>query len=345
MIFVFDIDQLSTPISQDFPTGHDLRHGGGTGLYFRLKDLRSAARAEDRNLEPGQRLSPDWAEIGRLALAALEKETRDIEILAWLAEAELRLHGFKGLGRAFALIARLVEQDFDGLYSIEGDVTDKVAPISGLNGVNGEGALIKPLRLVPLVPGHAFLNLSLWDFQLAQRPTETERRTALSEAVNAAGRDRMRAHLADIKECIAAFAAMTAAFDARCGSAAPSSTMIRSVLEEARLAIMNIGGLENEEAAAAAAAEGEGEEGNETPAERGSASGPIRSRQQALERLSEIAEYFRRQEPHSPLSAALDTAVARGRMGFTELLAELVSDEDARRRILITAGIRPEKNG
>ena len=341
---MFDIDKLSTPISAEFPTGHDLRRGGGTGLYFRLKDLRSSARAEDRNIEPGQRLSADWGEIGRMALAALEKETRDIEVLAWLAEAELRLHGLKGLGRAFALIARLVEADFDGLYSIEGDIADKVAPISGLNGVNGEGALIKPLRLAPLVPGHAFLNFSLWDFQLAQRPNEAERRASLEEAAAAAGRAGMRAHLADVKECIRAFAAMTAAFDARCGAAAPASTMIRNVLEEARLAVMNIGGLEHDEPDVSLEA-GAQEAGPEEATGRTSASGPLRSRQQALERLGEVAEYFRRHEPHSPLAAALDTAVVRGRMSFTELLAELVLDENARRTILVSAGIRPEKNG
>ena len=341
---MFDIDQLSTPISEEFPTGHDLRLGGDTGLYFRLKDLRSSARAEDRNIEPGQRLSADWAEIEKLALAALEKETRDIEILAWLAEAELRLHGFKGLGRTFALIARLVEADFDGLYSIEGDIDDKVAPISGLNGVNSEGALIKPLRFAPLVPGQAFLNFGLWEFQLAQRPNETERRARLEEVATAAGRAGMRAHLADVKECIRAFAAMTAAFDSRCGAAAPASTMIRSVLEEARLAVMNIGGLEHDEPEALPEAESEVAAVAEVGA-KGLSAGPIRSRQQALERLSEIAEYFRRHEPHSPLAAALDTAVLRGRMSFTELLAELVVDDNARHSILVTAGIRPEKNG
>ena len=56
---------------------------------------------------------------------------------------------------------------------------------------------------------------------------------------------------------------------------------------------------------------------------------------------TEIANFFRRTEPHSPLSYTLDEAVRRGRMTWPELLAEVVADMDARNSILTTLGIRP----
>ena len=67
------------------------------------------------------------------------------------------------------------------------------------------------------------------------------------------------------------------------------------------------------------------------------------SREDALRALGEIANFFRRTEPHSPLSYTLDEAVRRGRMTWPELLAEVVADMDARNSILTTLGIRPPR--
>ena len=345
---MLDIDKLSAPISADFPSGHDLRAGDRAPVYFRLKDLRSAARADElnglRNIEPDQpfRLSPVWSEVRTLALDVLEHQTHDLEILAWLTEAELRLDGFTGLGSCFALIGRLVQEHFESLHSIDGDsLADRVAPIAGLNGLNGEGALIQPIRLSPLVPGRRYFACGLWDFQLAQRPTEGDRRKALAEAVAEAGLPAMRAHLADVDACIAAFRGMTAALDARCGAEAPASSAIGRVLDEARLAIINLAGLERE--MANAASDPDSSEGHENA---GAATKPvrlgeIRSREDAFICLTAVADYFRRNEPQSPLSDAIDTIVLRGRMDFAELLAEIVQDEHTRRGILISAGIKP----
>ena len=69
--------------------------------------------------------------------------------------------------------------------------------------------------------------------------------------------------------------------------------------------------------------------------------GQLASREDALRALGEIANFFRRSEPHSPLSYTLDEAVRRGRMTWPELLAEVVADTDTRNTILNTLGIRP----
>ena len=69
--------------------------------------------------------------------------------------------------------------------------------------------------------------------------------------------------------------------------------------------------------------------------------GQAASREDALRALGQIANFFRRTEPHSPLSYTLDEAVRRGRMTWPELLAEVVADTDTRNTILTTLGIRP----
>jgi type VI secretion system protein ImpA len=340
-----DIELLSAPISSVSPAGEDIRMGSKVELYYRLKDARSLARNEERSQAPGEpfRLSPAWGDVRSLAIELLEGTTSDIEILAWLAEAELRLNGFAGLAQVFDLGTALVEDRFDALHSIDGDtLADKVAPLSGLNGVGGEGTLIQPIRLSPVIPERGFFQSSLWDFQLAQRSGEEARRKELKDAAIEAGPAAMRRHLEAITRALQSFNALTAALDTRCGPEAPASSAIRSVLDEARLAVINLGGLEREVATESGVADKvpEAAEAAGTPAQAQGA-GPIRSREDAFDRLLDVADYFRRTEPQSPVAGALDTIVARGRMDFTALLAELVQDEQTRRNILISAGIRP----
>jgi len=69
--------------------------------------------------------------------------------------------------------------------------------------------------------------------------------------------------------------------------------------------------------------------------------GEIASRDDALRLLEEVARWFRRTEPHSPLSYTIEDAVRRGRMTLPELLAELMPDESSRSSFLIPLGIRP----
>lgn len=346
----FDIQDLAEPIAENSPAGEDVRVGGRVELYYRLKDARSAARADERNIDPGEpfRLSLAWADVRSIALEILQSLSKDIEVLAWLCEAELRLDGFPGLRRCFALGTRLVRENFDALHSIDGDgIEDKVSPLAGLNGVGGEGTLIQPLRLSPLVPGGTFFRHSLWDFQMAQRPGEAGRLKSLQDAAAEAGSAAMRAHLDEVSGCLSSFTDLCDALDEACGAQAPASSNIRAVLEEARLAIINVAGLREEAPLTGTASGTPSPEGSPAAptSERAAGNGPIRSREEAFERLQEVARYFRLAEPQSPVADAIETVVERGRLNFAKLLAELVEDEHTRRNILIAAGIRPESGG
>jgi type VI secretion system protein ImpA len=71
------------------------------------------------------------------------------------------------------------------------------------------------------------------------------------------------------------------------------------------------------------------------------ASGTVSGRDDALRILLQVAEYFKRFEPHSPISTSLEEIVRRARMPFAELLAELLPDVTAWRSALTSAGIKP----
>jgi type VI secretion system protein ImpA len=75
------------------------------------------------------------------------------------------------------------------------------------------------------------------------------------------------------------------------------------------------------------------------------AAGRILDRRAAFRLLEELAAFFRRTEPHSPIAYAIENLVRRGRMSFPELIEELIVDDSARRTYFINAGIQPPPDG
>ena len=287
-------------------------------------------------------------------LHLLTSVTRDLEVLAWLAEANLRLEGISGLRDVYKATASILNNHWDEVHSIDGDdLEEKVAPLSGLNGIGAEGTIIQPIRLTSLIPGERFGHLSLWDYELGQRASEADKRENLEKAATEAGTDALTAHLAEVTSCLAAFEALNEVLADRCGSLAPGSSNTRNVLLEFGAALRALGArdeagneairpLESAESPAPTATAADAPQ-TLSAVQQISPEG-IRSREEALELLMTVARYFRKTEPHSPISMTIETLVRRGRMDFAELLAELLPEQQTRTSVLTAAGIKPSKD-
>ncbi len=71
---------------------------------------------------------------------------------------------------------------------------------------------------------------------------------------------------------------------------------------------------------------------------------PVASRDEALQHLLRVADFFRKSEPHSPVSYALEQAVRWGRMPLPDLLKDLVSDDTVLAQVFKRMGIvRPDE--
>lgn len=315
-------------------------------IYYRIKDARNQARAAERGISPGENisLSPAWSDVSNLGLQIVSSKSKDLEVLAWLAEAELRLRGFEGLRDVYQGIASLLDKHWGRFHSVgEDDMEERLAPLAGLNGVGGEGTIIQAIRLTPLVPDMKFGQFSLWDFQLSQRPNETRRRDELNQAIIEAGTAAMSSHLEHLTGCIVAFDRLVTILNERCGAMAPPSSNTHNVLHEAASALRALAGIE----AHTAKAEVTPQVSAGAPAQthvRPLNAETIGSREEAFELMLAVARYFRRSEPHSPISMAIETMVRRGRMDFSELLAELLPEQQTRNAVLTAAGIQPKSN-
>src|SRR5277367_6838462 len=97
-----DVQQILQPFAENSASGEDLRLDvTPQSLYFRLRDARSEARAEERladndpSAEGG--ISRHWKTVRDLAIEALGTKSKDLEIAAWLTESLVRSEGLAGL--------------------------------------------------------------------------------------------------------------------------------------------------------------------------------------------------------------------------------------------------------
>jgi type VI secretion system protein ImpA len=74
-----------------------------------------------------------------------------------------------------------------------------------------------------------------------------------------------------------------------------------------------------------------------------SAKGPLRSRAQALQQLRDVAAFFRRTEPHSPVAYLAEKAVKWGDMPLHEWLRKVVKDQGAMSHLHELLGVEPEE--
>lgn len=359
----FDLELLLQPIAGDDPTGPDLRQDyAANSVYYRLRDARAEARAAERAADNGggdeAAAAQQWRQVRTLALGALAERSKDVELGAWLAESLLRSDGLAGLAAAFTLLGGLVDGFWDQLHPMpeEDGLYARMAPLAGLNGDGGEGTLMQPLQKLVLFQRPDGTPVPLWSYDqsvdvhgIGDATRKAARLAAgvigfdtLEQEARAAGPARFAALRRDARAAAEAWQTLTTALDARAGSESPPSSQLRGILEHVvevagRYAPAEADADPAEPATDAPAAEG-------VPARGGPSAAPAAAaftREDALRSLGELADFFRRTEPHSPLAYTLSEAVRRGRMGWPELLAEIVPDGTTRAGILTSLGIRP----
>jgi len=359
----FDLDALVAAIPGDAPAGSDLRSDySAESPYFRLRDARSEAQAEERRAETAgeAEAAPPlaWRSVAQFARAALTERSKDLEIAAWLTDALVRLHGLSGLLAGTLLMQRLVETYWDGLHPMpdEDGMATRVNPIGGLSGGDRDGTLVPPLRRMSLFRRSNGKGFTWWDYEraldLAKLTDPARRQKRIDEGIlpldafekeaRAAGTEQLGRLRATLLATIAAWRELGETLDRLAGNDAPSTRRVLALLTEIEETVRPFAPPDSAPETPASAEVEAAKDGTVQPGPRGGS--PVvagQSRDELLRQLVEIAEYFRKTEPNSPLSFTLQEAVRRARMPWPELLAEIVPDGAARCSILSVLGIRP----
>ena len=359
MPFEFDflpVTGLLQALPGEAPAGRNLRLDvTPQSLYFRLRDARAEARAEERLVDNDPTAtdgaSRHWKTIHDLATEALATSTKDIEITAWLTESLVRSHGLSGLAAGAQLLQGLVETFWNnGLFppAEADDTEDRLAAVAGLNGQESNGTLMQPLRKTILFE-MAGEPIGFWQFEQAEEAaaiTDATRRNQrlatgvllladLEAEARGAGRVALDRLGKDLVQAIAAWNALDTTLSNVAGNAAPSTRRVHDLLAKQRRIVERYAGpIETSDA-------GDPEEVAPATAvpETGQKS-PGYDREVLLGEITRIARLFRTHEPNAPLSYTLDDAVRRARLAWPELLREMMPEMASRAALLTSLGIR-----
>lgn len=350
-----DLESLLKPISEDAPTGTDIREDTSPkSPYYTLKDARAQARERERMAEAGDTdggEAPDWQAVAKQAPKILTNTAKDLEVAAWFTEAQVRLNGFAGLRDGFQLLRGLVDLYWDDVYPHEDEdgLETKVAPITGLNGSGGSGTLLQPLRQIALTGIGSSGPFSLWQYDQAvdiSRIQDEDRRQKrldagavemdqINRAVADANPDFYPTLWRDLTECRDAFQALTDLLSEKCGADAPPSSAIKETLEQTMRAVRSIAGprIGVEDPSDGDTEAGEADSG--APAQQagqargGIMTGEISDREEAFRQLMKVSEFFRKTEPHSPVSYMVSNAVRLGQLTLPQLMRELMANDSS----------------
>ncbi|HEY0546755.1 MAG TPA: type VI secretion system protein TssA [Pyrinomonadaceae bacterium] len=364
---VADLEALLAPIAGENPAGESLQY---SGLH---DELREARRPAD-NLAQGdwkyETKAADYHQVISLATPALATQTKDLQVCAWLCEALVRLHGFPGLRDGLKLMRGLHEQFWENVYP-EIDEGDLEARANSVAWMDRELALA--IKEVPLTNAQGGVNYSYLGWEQSKQfdiPENLEnldagklaqmeelRAQALEEGKTTgedwrkAFHNTRRAFYEEtwniLNECWDEFQALDKVMDAKYDRQTPGLGSLKKSLDEVRTLVEKLLKekriLEPDPVADAGSAEGEA--GATGDGATGIGAGPVRTRQEALRRLAEVSDYFRRTEPHSPVAYLVQRAIKWGQMPLETWLQDVIKDDTVLGQLRETLGLNTPFDG
>jgi type VI secretion system protein ImpA len=343
---MLSIAQLLVPVSMQEACGADL------SFSAEVDEIVQARAHDDPSLAQGEWVAAlkeaDWEFVAARCAALIESRSKDLRLAVWLAEAHARLRGFRGLGDGFALLAGLCERYWDGMFPLPEEGDDH-----GQRCGNLAWLLARTPQLVRQVPVSEDGSVAMADFDMARQrmklaaqggadpwgaqggaqggaQADADAGPGLAELDAARRRNSAPFNqrlLDDARYCLASLAQLQTVADAKLGADGPAFGAARDALLNAIDFIepLSPGG------AVDTAAGGSGGGGPMQLAAKETAAAPrgLQGRRQALAQLREVADFFRRTEPHSPVAYLADKAAYWGEMPLHVWLRSVLKDPGA----------------
>lgn len=310
---------LMEPVSAESPCGADLEDTQLLASFDAYRLFGQAAPMSDET---------DWREIRDRSLEAIGT-SKDFRLLAHLSSALLRAEGFAAFTDTLKLASHwLTTWPAEVFPRVD---EDAILRRNALNGFADRMAIIDGLRRAPLIIHRQLGPLSIRDIEIATNqiaPVEGE-----SPAIDAA---RLLAHLtatevaelnelsAQLNDAIQSLGSIEEAMRSAGGvQAAPDFANLTTPLTRTlKLVADHLG-------TRAPVSDAAGDSQSATASAGGAvgvAVGGIRSREDATRALDAVAEFFRTNEPSSPIPLLIERAKRLVAKDFLAVLEELAPD-------------------
>jgi len=353
---VLDIDSLIEPISEENPSGVELRGSEYANEFFDLREIFNQSNKAERDHQTAMAFpdeefpdlkDPEWDEVRDRAVHILTNYSKDVSVGSWLIEAVMRTEGIPGLRDGFKMMLELCRRYWDNIHPEPDEDEGYAETVSQLTGLTSDRTYLI-LDNLPLTNGGGG-SYSLFDFNEANRidgmDAEDKHRRITEGAIErhtfddsfrATSREHLDNVVEDLDTLISTIRELETYLDERClrnsygEETAPSMTSFRQRLESIRSTVQQLmSELLLDEVGEATQEVSEETEDGEAVVTTKAGVGTIQSRSDAIKMIRKAAEYFRKTEPQSFIHFKLEQAARWAEMPFPELLKELLRDDSA----------------
>ena len=356
---LFKLGEVLLPMGEQSPCGPSLRY---EPIYT---DIRLAREEDDPHLPMRQWERPlkkaDWLYIEKQCFEALTQKTKDLQLVAWLTEAWMRLHGLQGLACGLKLMHELSVAFWQEIHPqiAEDDAEARKSPFEWMSESLAVSLKIHVVMMTILERSPSKITLVEWDRLTAEDvhaqdilqpkkenvPAELQlepisRSELLALAQSSVHSKSLRMQLSQVRECIQTVQHLQKLLDEKLAMDAPnlSKLMLCLTAFDRTLAALtpDLGNAQTSiEAQSASTLEDLPAEGDHvmqvTDESHSKApdwqSGQWRTREQAYATLEAVAAYLQQREPHSPTPYLIQKAVRWGRLPLPELMKEIMREE------------------
>ena len=357
-----DILSLLTPINEQSPCGEDY------SLSNEFHAIKKARTQDDVLLDQGDWVTEpkqaDWDFVATTSINLLQSKSKDIRLLTWLAEAWANLYGFKGISKSIELSHHLLEQYWLTLHPEveDGDLDQRIGLLQGL--INQLPLLIKKVSLNNHAPFYHLLDYDNFlyhenirrkqsdDYDASTNPTELEQ---FEQALSNTDKNFQRENYQHFTEILQQWTTLKQVLDDLLGLDSPSFASIDSSLDTIHITLKKIYKTDLfEQTTQAVIAETNTSSPmvqqvmTQSSAHQNQLSfqpqvqSHVENREQAMQVLQEIATYFQKNEPHSPVSYMLQKTIKWSQMPLHEWLTQVIKDEHPLQMLHDTLGVQPK---
>ncbi len=323
-----DAEELLKEISSDLPCGEDLEYDAG--FMQLLQDIKPPETGVLESDEPSD--PPNWSRVRDAALDLLTR-TRDLRLVKVLAQACVNTKDLAGFEQSLKLMAGLIETRWETVHPQldPDDDNDPTLRINIVESLSDYETIIQPINLVPLLDEKPFGSFSLRSIHIATGkmvPVDDDTQVDFSEIETAfrnCDQDPLKDKINDVVECLRYLNDIGSSISERVGAEnAPSLQKLTNVLQEIHKFILKQSGddaFENLDDADSDADSNDSGESN-TAAQVGA----IKNSQDVIRVLNQICDYYKRNEPSSPIPILLNRAKGLVSKDFMDIVKDLAPD-------------------
>lgn len=343
-----DISTLLTAIHEQSPCGEDYSFSN------EFHSIKKAKTQDDVLLDQGDWVTEpkqaDWDFVATTSIDLLQSKSKDIRLLTWLSEAWANLYGFEGIAKSLELSHRLLEQYWLAIHpEVEDDDLDqRIGLLQGL--INQLPQLIKK---VPLIEHPPFYHLLDYDNFLYHENIRRKQSEGYESSIGATELEQFEQALLNsaksfqyqnyqsFDEILKQWEILKQVLDDLLGLDSPSFAAINSSLDAIHIHLKRVyktDAFDHAPTTSIIEIETKTTPINETmitqqlpqsnqPAFQPQVQSHVENREQAMRVLQDIATYFQKNEPHSPVSYMLQKTIKWSQMPLHEWLSQVIKDE------------------